>query len=414
MRLAWFSPLPPQRSGIAAYSAELLAQLAGRFQIDTYPEHVAHDFVWRARRTPYDLVVYHLGNAACHDYMWAYLARYPGLVVLHDARLHHARARCLLDRERIAEYREEFQYDHPGVDPALTQWAVEGLGGPIYYLWPMVKAVIDTARAIAVHSPCVAAELRETYPRARVESIRMGVPGLPATLEARAAVRRRLDLPDEALVFATFGRITAEKRVASILTALETLVREGRPVFTMLVGDTDGYALLDGEIAAQGLSDRVRLTGHVADATIGEYLAAADVCLCLRWPTALETSASWLRCLAAGRPTVISDLAHLVDIPAQVAARVDPANEQSSLVHTMRRLAADGAWRATLAEEGHAYWRAFHTLEIMTGDYIRLLPLAAAQPAPSRTDLPGHFLADHSRSAREMVRHFGVSVDVLE
>ena len=182
----------------------------------------------------------------------------------------------------------------------------------------------------------------------------------------------------------------------------------------MLVGDTDGYPLLDGEIAAHGLSDRVRLTGHVADAAIGEYLAAADVCLCLRWPTALETSASWLRCLAAGRPTVISDLAHLVDIPAQAAARVDPANEQSSLVHTMRRLAADGAWRATLAEEGHAHWRASHTLEIMTGDYIRLLPLAAAQPAPSRTDLPGHFLADHSQSAREMVRHFGVSVDVLE
>ncbi len=414
MRIAWFSPLPPEHSGIAAYSAELLAQLAGRFHIDTYPERVAHDYVWRARRTPYDLVVYHLGNAACHDYMWAYLARYPGLVVLHDARLHHARARCLLDRERIDEYRDEFRYDHPSVDPAVTQYAVEGLGGPIYYLWPMVKAVMDTARAVAVHNPWLAAQLRETHPLAHVETIRMGVPPLPVTHEARAAIRRQLNLPDEALVFAAFGRITAEKRVSPILMALDTLVREGRPVFAMLVGDAEGYPTLAREIAARDLSDRVRVTGHVADESVGEHLVAADVCLCLRWPTALETSASWLRCLAAGRPTVISDLAHLVDIPAQVAARVDPTNEQSSLLYAMRRLAADGAWRAILAEEGHAYWRASHTLEAMADDYLRLLPLAAAAPPPTRTDLPGHFLADYSGAAREMVRHFGVGVDVLE
>jgi glycosyltransferase involved in cell wall biosynthesis len=414
MRLAWFSPLPPERSGIAAYSAELLAQLPGRFHIDTYPERTAHDYVWRARRTPYDLVVYHLGNAACHDYMWAYLARYPGLVVLHDARLHHARARCLLDRERIDEYRDEFRYDHPGVDPAVTQYAVEGLGGPIYYLWPMVTAVMDTARAVAVHSPWVAAQLRETHPRAHVETIRMGVPALHITHEARAAIRRRLDLPDAALVFTAFGRITAEKRVAPILTALETLVREGRPVFAMLVGDAGGYPMLAREIAARGLSDRVHVTGHVADDSIGEYLAASDVCLCLRWPTALETSASWLRCLAAGRPTVISDLAHLVDVPAQVAARVDPTNEQSSLLDVMRRLAADAAWRAMLGGEGHAYWRASHTLEIMADDYIRLLSLAAATPPPTPADLPGHFLADYSQSAREVIRHFGVRADVLE
>src|SRR5262245_9305617 len=97
--IAWFSPLPPVRSGISAYSADLIPALAETFVIDSYPESRAHDFVWRQRRAPYDLVVYQLGNAPCHDYMWAYLARYPGCVVLHDARLHHARARRLLQME---------------------------------------------------------------------------------------------------------------------------------------------------------------------------------------------------------------------------------------------------------------------------------------------------------------------------
>src|SRR5437764_10157171 len=113
IRVAWFSPLPPVRSGIAAYSAELLPVLRRSFEIDWYGEPDAHDFVWKHQREPYDLTVYHLGNARCHDYMWAYLARYPGLVVLHDARLHHARARHLLAQERADDYRREFAFDHP-------------------------------------------------------------------------------------------------------------------------------------------------------------------------------------------------------------------------------------------------------------------------------------------------------------
>ena len=55
---------------------------------------IAHDFVWKQQRAPYDLIVYQLGNAPWHDYMWAYLAAFPGLVVLHDGRLHHARVTC--------------------------------------------------------------------------------------------------------------------------------------------------------------------------------------------------------------------------------------------------------------------------------------------------------------------------------
>src|SRR5438105_1048956 len=101
MRIAWFSPLPPIRSGVAAYSAELVEALNPTHAIDCFVDHPrsfssvggqglsrltparvfnAHDFVWRQQRDPYDLAVYQLGNASCHDYMWAYLVRYPGLV----------------------------------------------------------------------------------------------------------------------------------------------------------------------------------------------------------------------------------------------------------------------------------------------------------------------------------------------
>src|SRR5580693_769021 len=176
MRVAWFSPVPPVRSGIAVYTAELLPHIAADFRVDVFDETHAHDFVWRARREPYDLVVYQLGNAPCHDYMWAYLAAYPGLVVLHDARLHQSRARSLLQQRRFDDYRREFEYDHPDAAPGFAEYAVEGLGGPIYYFWTMIRVVMRTARSVAVHNARVAAELREAYPDTAVDVIRMGVP----------------------------------------------------------------------------------------------------------------------------------------------------------------------------------------------------------------------------------------------
>src|SRR4026207_1508570 len=136
MRLAWFSPMPPVRSGIAACSAELVGELRQRHHIDVYVDTAppagapgaasAHDFVWRHRVNPYDLTVYQVGNSSHHDYLWPYLFRYPGLTVLHDAHLHHARAAQLLRTRRAHDYRVEFAANHPDADPSLAELAVEG------------------------------------------------------------------------------------------------------------------------------------------------------------------------------------------------------------------------------------------------------------------------------------------------
>ena len=479
MRIAWFSPLPPVRSGIATYSAELLPRLGPEFDVHCFvdctsdtsargdqhfswlnstsgaaaggrrggegplssPERRApvvfdaHDFVWKQQRIPYDLVVYQLGNAPCHDYMWAYLARYPGLVVLHDACLHHARARRLLNQKRFGDYRDEFWYDHPDAAADFVEYAVEGLGGPIYYLWPMLRVVMRTARAIAVHNGRVAAELRDQYGNVPVDAIRMGVAAFEAArgtsldgeVEARARVRRELDVPDHALMFAAFGRVTAEKRILPILGALGALVAEGANAFLLLVGEAAEYPTLAEEIQRCGLSDRVRITGFVPDEAIGGYLSAADACLCLRWPTARETSASWLRCLAAARATVITDLAHLADIPtldpslqgsppggsAPIAMRIALLEEEASLRTAMRRLATDARLRESLARAGHAYWAREHTLEMMVADYRRVLKEAAARPAPAVADLPAHFINDYTGLACRIARQFGVEIDIL-
>jgi glycosyltransferase involved in cell wall biosynthesis len=424
MRLAWFSPLPPARSGIAAYSAGLVPRLAATHAIDCFSEANARDFAWQARRDPYDLVVYQLGNAPCHDFMWGYLAAHPGLVVLHDARLHQSRARALLQQRRFDDYRHEFWYDHPDAPRDVVEYAVEGLGGPIYYLWPMLRVVLETARLAAVHSPRVAADLREEFPGTAIEAIRLGTAPLTADDTARRRTRASLGVPDDAVVFAAFGKITAEKRVGAILRAFEALARERANVHLLLAGDATDFPALAPMLASSAHAARVHVTGYVADEAIAGYLAAAEVCLCLRWPTALESSASWLQCLSAARATVITDLAHLVDIPTleprgwrasqasvePVAIAIDLMDEDESLRLAMQALADDHDLRQRLGRAGHAYWSAHHTLEVMAGDYEQLIARAAARPVPIVTGLPAHFTNDYSSLAGETLARFGLSL----
>jgi len=404
-RLAWFSPLPPSRSGIAAYTAELLPHLQHDHHIDAFDERSAHEFAWRARRQPYDLVVYQLGNAPCHDFIWGHLAAYPGLVILHDARLHHARARQLLAAGRDADYRREFAFDHPDVRADAAEYAVASMGGAVQYLWPMRRVVLASARRVAVHNAFVAGELRREAPEAAIDVIRMGVPAIPDRDDDRARVRAALGVADTATVFTVFGKMTAEKRLDAIGAATTTLVAEGIDAHLLLVGD--GAASW-----APAIAGRVHAADHVSDAEVRAYLLASDVCLCLRWPTALETSAAWLRCLAAGRATIVTDLAHTADVPASAARRVAVLEEDASLRAAMRELASDARARGALGRAGRAWWTAHHTMELMADDYRRVIASAIATPAPAR-ELPPHFRDDHGAFARETLARIGVSVDIV-
>ena len=59
----------------------------------------------------------------------------------------------------------------------------------------------------------------------------------------------------------------------------------------------------------------------------------------------------------------------------------------------MRRLARDAALRATVGAAARRYWEAEHREALMQAAYERLLPLAAARPAPT-APLPAHLRPD--------------------
>jgi len=193
-------------------------------------------------------------------------------------------------------------------------------------------------------------------------------------------------------------------------------------------------------VAATGTRDLIEVTGYVDDTQLAAELRAADVCLCLRWPTARETSASWLRCLAAGKPTVVPDQLSTVDVPTldprhwllkhdrsdaaavfqppdasrAIAVSIELGDEEAMLRQALRRLVADDDLRRALGERARTWWEAHHTVARMHRDYLRVLEWAAQQPLPDwPDDAPAHLRPDPAETARGLAATFGMEVDIL-
>src|ERR687886_1930213 len=103
MKVAYYSPLPPERSGIADYSALLLPALERLIEVEV---------VRRGRTRPVaaDVALYHVGNDPdAHGWIVDALRERPGVVVLHEYVLHHLIAGITIGRGNGRAYLEAME-----------------------------------------------------------------------------------------------------------------------------------------------------------------------------------------------------------------------------------------------------------------------------------------------------------------
>jgi hypothetical protein len=198
------------------------------------------------------------------------------------------------------------------------------------------------------------------------------VPRPPAI--PRDEARARLGLPPGALILASFGHINPYKRVEAVLRAVTSLRASIPDVRYLLVGSVSPSYDVRAAIGRAGLEDSVSVTGYVERRAFEDYVAAADICLNLRHPTAGETSASLLRLLGAGKPTLVTASGSFAELPPGVAAQVDlDASEGDLIVAYCRLLAARPELAATLGRDARTYVAREHSLHGAAASYMRFL-----------------------------------------
>ena len=319
MKVALFSPMPPERSGIADYSALLLPALRTRCEIVT---------VRRGAKKPprgTDLCVYHIGNnPEAHGWIVEALRRTPGVVVLHDFLLHHLVAGLTIGRGDGHGYLDAMEREGGVVGRLLGHGVLDKRIPPLWENRPedfhLAGEVLGLATGLIVHS-------RYVHGRACAAGYDGPVwivphPAFPVPDSMVAAV----GVGGEPL-FGTFGNVNASKRVPQLLEAF-SLVRRGHGAAgLLLVGATSPGFDLDRRLQRLGLDGAGLVReGYVDERRLWELMIAADVHVNLRSPTMGETSGTAIRALSLGRPLIVSDVGWFSELPDEVALKV-PVDE---------------------------------------------------------------------------------------
>src|SRR5947199_9577910 len=144
MRVAFFSPLPPARSGIADYSEALVQELRHRVDLEVLTNATPN--------VNADIAVYQIGNNGHHGFVYETALRHPGVVVMHESNLHHLMTDLTIRRGDWDAYVRECEFEG---GPAALEFAerVRRLEvGPDYEGLPMTRRILAAARGVVVHS----------------------------------------------------------------------------------------------------------------------------------------------------------------------------------------------------------------------------------------------------------------------
>src|SRR6266540_929505 len=342
MKLAYFSPLNPQPSGISDYSEDLLAYLATEADITLFvdgfepsnPQIRAQFTHCDYRRHPsvlqtlndYDAAIYHIGND--HRYHAGILEaarEHPGIIVFHDFALQDFFLGLAQARGNVEVYLEEVAACH-GYDAAReAAEALERCTTPPLLArptdFPLNCRLARGAEGIIAHSEWARARFLAAAPNVPVTHINMPIRLPPVSSEAKPGPEER-GAASDVVQIANFGLITPGKGIEKALRALSSLKADHNFHYT-LVG---------------------------------------------------ETSASLCRIMAAGVPAIIFNVGAFSELPNDVVVKIDHDEYADALLEAyLRRLIEDASLREQIGRNARQYILARHDIEQGAASYLAFI-----------------------------------------
>lgn len=347
--LAFVSPMPPERTGIADYSAELLPALAEYYDIELVvaQAQVADPWVkghlpvrdadWlRANAGRVDRVLYQMGNAPFHQHMLALIEEVPGTVVMHDFYLSglmswleiqagqkDAWTRALYEAHGYSAVRERYQ----DVEAAKLKY-------------PANFRLLQYAQGVIVHSEYSRALTREWYGEVRSNALEV-IPLVrrPVQQVDKRQARKKLGLGEDDFIVCSFGFLDATKLNHRLLESwLHSALAQPQNSQLVFVGECPvgdyGTGLRD-TIKASDYRDRIHITGFASQDQFRQYLMAADVAVQLRAHSRGETSAAVLDCMGHGLPVIVNANGSMAELDEEAVWLLPDHFEDAELISAL-------------------------------------------------------------------------------
>jgi len=395
-RVAWFSPMPPQPSGIADYSARLVHELARYVDIDVFVDGLVRDYeppgsngvTLRPVRSfrlldaagAYDEVVYCMGNSEFHASAYEALLERPGVVLAHEVRFSGFYSWYSANRSTGATlFRRSLAAQHPKVPENLgargwiTVDEAERFG--IY----MVSELVERSTQFLVHSRYAAdvAALNAEPQFERISIVPFGI--------QKPASSVSFDSKSVPLVI-TIGIAAEVKRTEAFVRSIPTVLESVPEARFAIVG---GFAppefeeVIEELALALGIAERLTITGHVGMSEYDSWLRRATCAVQLRATSNGETSAAVADCLRNGLPTIVTGIGPAREYPVGSVYSVPAQASARQIGEAIVRVASDADLGRSLSTRGLEFART-STFEAAALSLLDVLGLRSPDSASVR------------------------------
>ncbi|MGH2779282.1 MAG: glycosyltransferase family 4 protein [Actinomycetota bacterium] len=215
----------------------------------------------------------------------------------------------------------------------LVRPDVSGRTKAALYKWAEPLSVRLNTHSFAV-SEDIARHLRSMSPKTanKIEVLYLGIGDPPEIAKTAAQVRKEADVDDNARMIVTASRLSSQKALPVMLSALSMLRDD---IVLMVLGEGPDEERLETMALAMGLGRRVRWLGWRDD--IADFIAAADVfCLSSNWegvPLAAQEA------VLLGTPIVSTDVGGMSELVADHrSGRLVPKGDAAALAGALNEV----------------------------------------------------------------------------
>ena len=401
MKINWFCPLPPARTSIADdYLVGILPSLGKHAELTLWTDQSNWDrnleTLARVRHSDQitwpelhraDVTFYNIGNNhRFHALIWQVSRRHPGIVVLHDLRVHNFFDSLYRAQWRdVAGYFAQMKryYGEEGLRTA-NEFVNSGTVNIDYMTehYPLTPLALGNCLAVVVHTH----EAFEQLQAMRQWPVEYA--SLPRTLPPERnddAVLRPTGPPYRLIMFGYMGR---NRRLDAVLEALGNLPE--RESFQLdIFGEIDDGRSLRKRIGKLGLDHLVKLHGYTRETELNQTMQMSHLAINLRYPTMGEASGSQLRIWYHALPSLVTDVGWYSSLSRETLAHVRPQHEVEDIQSHLRAFLKDPESFTRMGQRGLRTLREQHDPET----YVRTILDMAARAREFRVRKSAYDLA---------------------
>jgi glycosyltransferase involved in cell wall biosynthesis len=388
MKIAYFTPVSPQKTGISDYSEQEIIPYLSKFcDIDIFIDknikptnkfltknfniYPYSDFPLMKKN--YDIPVYQMGNNPTHQFIYDTLEKYPGITVLHDIFLHGFLWNMSLSKGDFKKYIDLFEYCYGEKGVKIAQIAVDTGVFPEFE-YPLIKKIIDCSLGMICHSDYGIAHIMREKQGSMVKKIDQPYSVLmnDGSMDSGANSKANLKLTKFFPIITSFGYIFPHKRFSIIFKSFKKFLNQYPDAILILVGDD--MMNIRKMISDHNLTKSVILTGFVSQSEVQNYLSVSDFCINLRFPTAGETSRSVLQIMASQKPVIVSDVGWFSELPDNTCVKVEiDDDEEEVLLQYMTALSSNNKLRSLIGFNARSYIMRDHNPEKIAQEYYSFM-----------------------------------------